>query len=340
MRRARVDIAVVGADDALGETVLELLASRDFPAGRMHALAAARDPGGTAEFGAETLDLESVHGFDFSRVRLALFCAGAAVAAGHARRAADAGAHVIDASPRFRLDDGVPLLVPPVNGALARADARLWAVPAAATVPLALVLAPLCAAFGLESFGAVALYPVSNSGNAGIRELADETRALFNQQPPAPEVYPQRIAFNVLPLVDTLDESGSSREEAAIAAELARLLESPALTSSVTCLRVPLFYGLGIALTVTASEAVAVEEARECLARSPGVRVVDHPDAANFAAPATDAVSQDDVLVGRIRRSHGDERTLDLWLASDNLLLGQALPLVQAAELLVEKYPS
>ncbi len=340
MTRAPIDVAVVGADDALGETVLELLAERGFPAGRVHVLSALRDPDGTAEFGGNAIGLESVHAFDFSRVELAIFCASGTIAAECARRAADAGARVIDTSPRFRLDDDVPLLVPQVNAALAREEAPLWAVPAASSVPLSLVASPLMSAFGLDSIGAVALYPVSASGSAGIRELAEQTRALFNQQSASPEFYPKQIAFNVLPLVDALDDSGASREEAAIAAELARILEAPALATGITCLRVPVFYGLGIAATVTTREPAAVTDVRECLAQASGVRVMDDPDELDFPAPATDAVNQDEVLVGRIRRSRGDDRTVDLWLASDNLRLGQALPAVQLAELLVEKYLS
>ncbi|HSO07972.1 MAG TPA: aspartate-semialdehyde dehydrogenase [Pelomicrobium sp.] len=340
MSRAPIDVAVVGADDALGETVLELLSERGFPAGRVHVLSAARDVDGTAEYAGGAIDLESVHAFDFSGVKLAFFCASGTIAAEYAPRAVDAGARVIDASPRFRLDDDVPLLVPQVNANLARAEAPLWAVPAAATVPLALVSSPLDAAFGIDAIGAVALYPVSASGSAGIRELAEQTRALFNQQSASPQFYPKQIAFNVFPLVDALDESGASREETAIAAELARILEAPALATGITCLRVPVFYGMGIAATLTTREPAAVAEVRECLAEAPGVRVMDDPDALDFPAPATDAVNQDEALVGRIRRSHGDDRTLDLWLASDNLRLGQALPAVQLAELLVEKYLS
>lgn len=340
MSRAPIDVAVVGADDALGETVLELLAERGFPAGRVHVLSALREPDGTAEFGGSAIDLESVHDFDFSRVKLAIFCASGAIAAQCARRAADCGARVIDTSPRFRLDDDVPLLVPQLNAALAREEAPVWAVPAAATVPLALVASPLLCAFGLDAIGAVALYPVSASGSAGIRELAEQTRALFNQQSASPALYPKRIAFNVLPLVDALDDSGASREEASVAAELARILEAPALATGITCLRVPVFYGIGIVATVAMREPAALTDVRACLAQAPGVRVMDDPDEPDFPAPATDAVNQDEVLVGRLRRSHGDERTVEVWLASDNLRLGQALPAVQLAELLVEKYLS
>lgn len=334
-----IDLAVVGADDALGDTVLELLAERGFPHGRVHALSAARRPEASVEFRGEPLDLQTVHGFDFSTVELALFCASGAVAAEHAPRAAAAGARVIDASPRFRLDPSISLLLPPLN-ASGRWDTPLCAVPSAATVPLALALSPLDAAFGVELVGAVALYPVSASGNAGVRELAEQTQALFNQQPIAPEVYPKRIAFNVLARVDALGDGARSREEAAIAAELARVLESPGLQVSATCLQVPTFYGMGIAVSVRTRDPMAPGEVHDCLATAAGLRLMDDPEEGDDPAPATDAVSQDQVLVGRVRVGDEDATRLDLWLASDNLRLGQALPMVQLAELLVEKYPS
>jgi aspartate-semialdehyde dehydrogenase len=335
-----IDVAVVGADDALGEAVLELLAERRFPHGRVHALGAGRAPEASVDFQGEPLDLESVHEFDFSAVGLALFCASDSVAAVHASRAAQAGARVIDASPRFRLDLSVPLLLPMVNAGAGGWDAALCAVPGPATTPLALALSPLDAAFGVDWLGAVALYPVSASGNAGVRELADQTQALFNQQPVSPELYSKRIAFNVLARIGAGGEGGSSGEEAAIARELARILGSPGLQVSATCLQAPTFYGMGIAVTMLARDPMAREEVRECLAAAPGLRLMDDPSDGDDPAPATDAVSQDEVLVGRLRVGEGDARRLDLWLASDNLRLGQALPMVQLAELLVEKYPS
>jgi aspartate-semialdehyde dehydrogenase len=337
LTRGLIDIAIVGADDALGETMLELLAERRFPVGRLHALSASLEPDASVEFAGDTLGVESVHDFDFSSVSLVLFCASGATAAEHVNRALDAGARVIDASHRFRGDPAVPVVLPQVNGELVRAEGRVWAVPASAAAAVATVAAPLDAAFGLEWLGVVALYPVSASGAAGIRELAEQTRELFNQQSASPEIYSTRIAFNVLPLVDNLEESGSSLEERAIVEELPLILQSPALSVSATCLRVPVFYGLGVALTVTTRDPMAVEEVRQCLESAIGVRVVDDPEAVDLPAPATDAVSQDDVLVGRIRRSGDDDRRLELWLASDNLRLGQALPMVQLAEILVEK---
>lgn len=328
------DIALVGADAAVGEAILEILEERRFPVGELYPLAVADSAGGRVTFQGREVTVEDVAGFDFGRARIAFFCAGAEVSAQYALDAAAAGCIVIDHHSR---GSAAAPVVPEVNPhAVGSGSGRIVANPGSAAIPLAVVLKPLYDAVGIERIDVATYQAVSDSGKGGIDELAEQTRALFNQKSFEPGIYPERIAFNVLPQIGELLDDGHTREETELAREIQQILEDDAIGVNATMVWVPVFYGHSLAVHIETGSEIRAAEAAALLEKAPGVEIFDARGPAGYPTPALDAVGQDTILVGRIREDPSRPRGLNLWIVVDNLRKGAALNSVQIAELAIE----
>jgi aspartate-semialdehyde dehydrogenase len=336
----RFDIAVVGATGAVGESMFEVLEQRRFPVGAVHALASERSVGKRVGFGPRQLKVEALDGFDFSKVQIALFSAGAKVSAVHAPRAAAAGCIAIDNTSQFRYDADVPLVVPEVNPqAIAGYRTRnIIANPNCSTIQLVVALKPLHDAAGLERINVATYQSVSGAGRSAIEELGKQTAALLNGRPIEPKVWSKQIAFNVIPHIDTFQDNGYTREEMKIVWETRKILGLPDLKVNATAVRVPVFYGHSEAVHLETRRKLGAAEARRLLEAAPGVVVMDDPVPGGYPTPVTEAAHHDGVFVGRIREDISHERGLDLWVVADNVRKGAALNAVQVAELLVKDY--
>jgi aspartate-semialdehyde dehydrogenase len=334
-------VAVVGATGQVGALMLELLRERAFPAREVVPFASERSVGKVLEGAApnggdltvQGLHEETIQGFD-----LALFSAGGSTSGEWAPRFADAGAVVIDNSSRWRLHEGVPLVVSEVNpGALAE-HRGIVANPNCSTMQMVVALKPLHDEAGIERLVISTYQAVSGTGRRAVEELLDQSHALLHEREiPPPEVYAHQIAFNALPHAGSFAAGEDhTDEERKLMGETRKILGDPAIRVSATCVRVPVLNGHSEAVNVQTHEPLSPERARELLATSPGVTVLDDPAAALYPL-ATDASGKDDVFVGRIRRDPGHERALDLWIVADNLRKGAALNAVQVAELLHER---
>jgi aspartate-semialdehyde dehydrogenase len=198
------------------------------------------------------------------------------------------------------------------------------------------VLKPLHEAAGLERIVMSSYQSTSGTGARAIQELKDQAAAILNGgEPPAPAIYPHRIAFNVLPHVETFkDGDDYTTEERKVIAESRKILGLPELRVTVTCVRVPVINCHSEALNIETREDLSPEGCREVLERAPGVIVVDDPAAGRYPL-ASEAAGRDEVFVGRIRRDESNGRTLNLWVVGDNLRKGAATNAVQIAELIV-----
>lgn len=334
-----LNIAVLGATGALGRALVQALEEGDLPIGTLRLLASERSAGGELEFRGDPRRVEVAREGAFQGKDLAFFAAGAAVSRAQVESARAAGCAVIDLSSAFRGDPDVPLVMPQLNPeALAGfAKRRLVAVPGPAAAQLALTLAPLHRAAGVERASAVSLHSVSGAGQKGIEELEEELRAMLGfQEPPAPRALPHRIAFNLVPQIGPFAEDGASEEERDTVAEARRLLGS-SVRLSVTAIRVPVFYGHLHALSVKLRRPLPVAEAREVLRKAPGVKVLDAPREGVYPMPML-AVNDDAVLVGRLRADPSQEYGLELLVAGDNLRQGGAATAVEIAKLLAEHH--
>jgi aspartate-semialdehyde dehydrogenase len=330
-------VAVVGATGVVGSTILEVLRERSFPADEVVPFASERSTGKTIQHGDQELTVqglseESVQGFD-----IALFSAGSGTSEEWAPRFAGAGAVVVDNSSQWRMHDDVPLVVSEVNPDALRSHNGIVANPNCTTMQMVVALKPILDAVGIERIILSSYQSVSGTGKSAVDELNAQTKAIASgDEPPAPSVYPHRIAYNVVPQVERFkDGDDYTTEERKVMAETRKIFGRDDIGISATCVRVPVLVGHSESVNVQTREPLSPEECRELLAAAPSVVVVDDP-ADGLYPLAIDAAGRDDVLVGRIRRDPSHERCLNLWIVGDNLRKGAATNAVQLAELIGE----
>jgi aspartate-semialdehyde dehydrogenase len=335
----QVNVAVVGATGAVGEAMIEILAERQFPVGKLHLLASERSEGRTVRFGGRSVRIERLDQFDFADTEIGLFSAGAAVSGRFAPLATAAGCVVIDNTSQFRYDDEIPLIVPEVNpGALPLYEKRhIIANPNCSTIQMVVALKPIHDAVGIERINVATYQSVSGAGGKGVRELAGQTADLLNAKPIEPKAFSRQIAFNVIPHIDVFQENGYTKEEMKMVWETRKILDAPNMRVNPTCVRVPVFYGHSEAVHIETVDKISAEDARRLLERAPGVRVLDDRRDGGYPTAAVEAAGHDAVYVGRIREDLSHPRGLNLWVVSDNLRKGAALNSVQIAELLLKE---
>lgn len=340
MSNKKYNVAVVGATGAVGETMLSILAERDFPVDKVYALASSRSAGMRVPFKDGYLTVEDLATFDFSKAQIGLFSAGGNVSAEYAPKAAAAGCIVIDNTAHFRYDDDIPLVVPEVNPhAIGQYKNRgIIANPNCSTIQMLVALKPIRDAVGIERINVCTYQSVSGTGKEAVEELASQTAALLNGQPITAEVYPKQIAFNVLPHIDVFQENGYTKEEMKMVWETRKIFEDETIMVNPTTARVPVFYGHSEAVHIETRKKISAEEARRLLTLMPGVKVVDERKPGGYPTAATDSAGRDAVYVGRIREDISHPRGLNLWIVSDNVRKGAALNSVQIAEHLVKAF--
>ena len=334
------DVAVVGATGAVGETMLSILAQRNFPVGEVHALASSRSAGKKVEFGDSLLTVQDLAEFDFSRTQIGLFSAGASISRDYAPKAAAAGCVVVDNTSQFRYDDDIPLVVPEVNPhAIAEYSSRgIIANPNCSTIQMLVALKPIRDAAGIERINVATYQAVSGTGKEAIEELAGQTASLLNGRPIKTEVYPKQIAFNVLPHIDVFLDNGYTKEEMKMVWETRKIFEDDTIRVNPTAVRVPVFYGHSEAIHIETRDKISAEKARELLSKADGVVVLDERADGGYPTAVTEGANNDAVYVGRIREDISHEKGLNLWVVADNVRKGAALNSVQIAEILIKEY--
>ncbi|HZU14762.1 MAG TPA: aspartate-semialdehyde dehydrogenase [Chloroflexota bacterium] len=326
---AEYRVAVAGATGLVGRTILRVLEERDFPVRHLVPLASERSAGTAVTFRGEPVPVRVLDVNSFEGCDIAFFSAGASVSRRFAPVAAEQ-ALVIDNSSAFRLEPDVPLVVPEVNGdQVGRERRRIVANPNCSTIQMVVALEPLHRAFGLHEVIVSTYQSVSGTGARGIRTLdAELDRA--GRAPDSP--YPHRIAFNVLPHIDTFDPLGWTGEERKMIAETRKIMRLPDLHVVPTTVRVPVRVGHGEAVYARFDSEVDAAGARRILADAPGVIVRDDPHADVYPL-SLDVEGHDEVFVGRLRPDPNDSHALALWIAADNLRKGAATNAVQIAEM-------
>ena len=330
----RFRVAVVGATGAVGETMLSILAERDFPVSELVALASERSAGTTVKFGDDDVVVQDLATFDPAGVDIALFSAGGDTSKAYAPKFAAAGAVVIDNSSAFRYDDDVPLVISEVNPEAARQRPRgIIANPNCSTMQMLVALAPLHRKAGIVRINVSTYQSVSGAGRSAMEELGRQTGDLLNFREIDPQKFPVQIAFNLIPQIDAFLENGFTKEEMKLVWETHKILGDDSIRVNPTAVRVPVFYGHSESVAVEFREPLGVDEARAILATAPGVEVVDERKAGGWPTPVTHASGRDPVFVGRLREDLSHPNGLNLWIVADNIRKGAALNAVQVAEL-------
>jgi aspartate-semialdehyde dehydrogenase len=302
-------IAVVGATGAVGAVTLRLLRGRGYASVR--AFASGRSAGTTLE-GGLVVEEATPDALSAGDIDLALFSVGTSASRELVPHAVRGGAVAVDKSAAYRLEPGIPLVVPEVNGPRALENEGIVANPNCSTIPLTCVLKPLHDAAGLRRVRVSTYQSVSGAGAQRMEQLRAEPQEEHNLA------------------MDWAWEGDETDEESKIRAEAQKILELPELPISATTVRVPVLVGHAEAVWVELEEPLSAEQATELLRAAPSVRIVEVP------TPG-DAARTDDVLVGRIRVDRAGENGLALFLACDNLNKGAALNAIQIAELLLDR---
>jgi aspartate-semialdehyde dehydrogenase len=346
-------IAIVGATGAAGSELLRVLERRNFPVATLRPIGSPQSVGKSVRFCGESIAVEKLGRGSFEKIDIAFFSAGGDVSREYVPIACQSDAIAIDKSSAFRMDPHVPLVIPEINAQDLRLHRGIIANPNCTTTVMLMALYPLHTVFHVRRIFAATYQAVSGSGTRGVEELTRQTKNWSEDEEAcsrrssdgaasathhshashseAATVFPHPIAFNLLPHIDSFLESGYTKEEAKMQDEARKIMHSPALRVSATCVRVPVYRAHSVAVTAEFQRPLSVERAREILSKAPGLELVDEPHRNRYPMPLTVA-GKDNCQVGRLRLDCAFENGLAFWVAGDQLLKGAALNAVQIAE--------
>jgi len=336
----KYNVAVVGANGAVGEEILTILQEIDFPINKLVPLASARSVGKKVDFNGKEINIIELTNdvFEKEEIEIALFSAGGSVSAEFAPDAVKAGAVVIDNTSHFRMNEDVPLVVPEVNPE----DIAKWkqtgviANPNCSTIQMVQTLKPLDDAYDLLRVDVSTYQATSGAGKTAMGELVTQMQDFFAFKLDQSEhkVFNQQIALNVIPQIDVFTENGYTKEEMKMVNETTKIMHKD-IALSATCVRVPTLRGHAESLTLTFDSEVEANEARELLSKAPNIVILDKPDEALYPMPAT-CVDMNETFVGRIRNDNYSKNMLHMFIVADNLRVGAATNAVRIAQKWVE----
>jgi len=336
----KYNVAVVGANGAVGEEILRVLEEIDFPLNKLVPLASARSVGTQVQYNGEDHDIIELTSDVFAKeeVEIALFSAGGSVSAQFAPDAVAAGAVVIDNTSHYRMDEDVPLVVPEVNPE----DIAKWkqtgiiANPNCSTIQMLQALKPLDDAYDLVRVDVSTYQATSGAGKTAMEELVNQMQAFFAFKLNEAEhkAFNQQIALNVIPQIDVFTENGFTKEEMKMVNETTKIMHKE-IALSATCVRVPTLRGHAEAVTMTFDSQVDANEAREVLRKAPNIVIVDDPNEELYPMPAG-CVDKNETFVGRIRNDLFSNNMLHIFVVADNLRVGAATNAVRIAQKWIE----
>jgi len=326
-------VALVGTG-AVGSTILEILEERSFPVKSLKLLATSRSAGKKVQFKGREYEIEETTPDAFNGVDLVFFAGGKASQL-FAKEAVARGAVVIDNGSTFRLDPEVPLVVPEVNPEDVKNHKGIIANPNCSTIIMVVALKPLYDAAGIKRVIVSTYQAVSGAGQEAMDELLQQTADLAAGKEVTVKAFPYQIAYNLIPHIDIFMDNGYTKEEMKMVNETRKMFHDDDISISATTVRVPVLRSHSESVTIETERKLTAQEAREILARAPGVVVLDDPQGLKYPMPLI-ASHRDEVFVGRIREDLAIENGLSMFVVADQLRKGAATNAVQIAELLIE----
>lgn len=331
-------IAIIGATGNVGRELLNILDERNFPADEVVALASARSVGKEVYLGDTVIKVQDLATYDFKGTDIVLSSAGGKVSAQYAPKAAAAGATVIDNTSHFRMDPDVPLVVPEVNPQeVKNAKRGIIANPNCSTIQMVVALKPLHDAATIKRVVVSTYQSVSGSGKEAMDELFTQTKGIYANQSPTPEIYPKQIAFNAIPQIDDFMDDRMTKEEWKMVVETKKILD-PKIKVCASCVRIPTFIGHAEMINVELEDELTGVQARDLFRSTRGITLVDLENEDLEYVTPTEVQGEDDVYVSRVREDISVENGLNFWCVADNLRKGAALNTVQIAEILIGTY--
>jgi aspartate-semialdehyde dehydrogenase len=327
-----VSLALIGASGVVGTKIIQLLEKREFPVDKFIPLGNST-VGSSIQFKNKEYRVSSLEEFSAEKGQFIIFSAGSSVAEKYARKFVAEGCFVIDLSSNFRYQDDVPLIIPEINGEVLKSLSKpsLIANPNCSTAQLLMALKPIHDQAEIKLLNIATYQAVSGTGKAALEELHDQTYS--GDSAGQSSVYPKQIAFNVIPQCDIFLENNFTKEEMKLTWETHKILD-PNIAIQATCVRVPVINGHSEAVFFRVSKEISREEIIEILENSPGIKVLDDPQAGLYPTPVENASDTEDVYVGRIRSQNlAGESWISMWIVADNVYgKGAALNAVQICE--------
>jgi len=332
-----MNIAIVGATGNVGRKILEVIEKLNFEFSELYLIASDKSIGKKITFKNKTYSVVGLSDFDFSKVKIAFFSAGSAIAEKWAPIAAKKTI-IIDNSKHFRMDKDIPLVVPEVNADNLKnyTNKNIIANANCSTIQLVLALKPLHDQFKIKRVIVSTYQSVSGAGNAHMNELEEQSKKVLDKQKVSSKNFTKQIAFNVIPHIDSFMEDGYTKEEWKMTVETKKILD-PNIVLSATCVRVPVFVGHSESVNIEFNSEVNAKSVRNCLEKAPGCKVIDETKDGGYITPVE---SSGDFItyISRIRDDQTQKNSINMWVVSDNLLKGAALNAVQIANVLIKKY--
>ena len=330
-----MNIAIVGATGNVGRKLIEVLEKKNFSVSEAFLVASSKSSGKKINFLGKEHTVEDLEKFDFSKVKIAFFAAGSAVAEKWAPIAANKTI-VIDNSKFFRKDSDIPLIVPEVNSKeLSKfKNKNIIANANCSVIPIVVALKPLHDLYNVKRIVASTYQSVSGVGKAGMDELLSQTKEILENKNVQSKNFTKQIAFNAIPHIDSFLENGSTKEEQKNHDEIKKILDKKINVTS-TCVRIPVLVSHSISINIEFHKKPNVEEIKKVLSSSPGCIVVDEHKDGGYITPV-EAENKFETFISRIRQDSSQENSINMWIVSDNLLKGAALNAVEIAETLIE----
>jgi aspartate-semialdehyde dehydrogenase len=332
-----MNIAIVGATGNVGRKLLEVIEKINFEFDQLYLIASDKSIGKKVNFKNKDYSLMGLNDFDFSKVQIAFFSAGSAIAEKWAPIAAKKTI-VIDNSKHFRMDKDIPLVVPEVNPESLDQykNKNIIANANCSTIQLVLALKPIHDQFKIKRVVTSTYQSVSGGGKNHMMELEEQTKSILEKKNVKSKNFTKQIAFNVIPHIDSFMSDGSTKEEWKMVVETKKILD-PNINLTATCVRVPVFVGHSESVNIEFINNINLKKIKDCLSNAPGCKVVDEHKDGGYITPAE--IDGDFITyISRIREDKTQKNSINLWVVSDNLLKGAALNAVQIAQLLCEKY--
>ncbi|WP_373479367.1 aspartate-semialdehyde dehydrogenase [Geminocystis sp.] len=331
-----VNVAILGATGAVGTEIIDLLIERNFPVKNLKLLSSPRSAGQKIPFKNELIEVEAVDENSFKDVDIVLASAGGSTSKYWANTIVSSGAVMIDNSSAFRMNDEVPLIVPEINPEAAFNHKGIIANPNCTTILMGVAIYPLHQIQPIKRIIVSTYQSASGAGARAMEEVKIQSQAILNDENPVAEILPYPLAFNLFPHNSPITENNYCEEEMKMVNETHKIFGDNSLRITATCVRVPVLRAHSEAINIEFAQPFSINKAREIIAQSSGVKLIEDWDKNYFPMPI-DATGKDDVLVGRIRQDISNENSIELWLCGDQIRKGAALNAVQIAELLIEK---
>ncbi|MBX2842846.1 MAG: aspartate-semialdehyde dehydrogenase [Flammeovirgaceae bacterium] len=326
-------VAIVGATGLVGGQMLKVLKERNFPYTELLMVASSRSVGKEIEFDGKTYKVISMEDAIAAKPQIAIFSAGGGTSLEYAPKFAQAGITVVDNSSAWRMDPSKKLIVPEINASTLTKEDKIIANPNCSTIQMVLAIAPLHDKYKIKRVVVSTYQSVTGTGKAAVDQMMAERagKTLTKEE----MAYPYRIDMNVLPHIDVFQENGYTKEEMKMVKETVKILEDESVKVTATAVRIPTMGGHSEAVNIEFENEFDLAEVRSILENTEGIVVED--DVQNLVYPMPiNAHNKNETFVGRIRRDETQEKTLNMWIVSDNLRKGAATNAVQIGEYLVK----